>query len=257
MKALIALVSAAVICGAAVAAEEKPYEPDENTVLLLHLDEGEGEVAKDSSSAGLNAKLEAAPRRPTWEKEGKFGACLRFDGDNADHDGDKQGDADSLVFNCGGKLAPYPALTVEMWIKPERLPDQQAVFNRDGGGRYNLFLMRNRILFNMVVTKPEAKGKRTWAQVVSDPLVQPNQWQHVAAVCDGENLILYHNGTKVKTAPLAGRPTKGASHVTIARDGDRRPTSIRGFKGLIDEIRVSKVARDAKEFSVAAEPAVK
>jgi len=83
------------------AAEETPYEPDENTVLLLHMDEGEGEVTADGSPSRLTVSLESPPRQPVWEEQGKFGRCLHFDGDNADADGEGTGDADGLIFSCG------------------------------------------------------------------------------------------------------------------------------------------------------------
>lgn len=252
MRILVALLSVAVICGVAGAAEEKPYEPDENTVLLLHMDEGAGEEAKDSSASGLTAKFDVEPRKPTWEKAGKFGGCLRFDGDSADNDGDGKGDADSLVINDPGKLGPTPQLTVEMWIKPERLEANQAMFNRAGGGRYNFFLESTRLFFIMRVNT-EA-GKKAWASITSPQVLKLNEWQHIAAVCDGKDLMLYHNGRKVKEAAITGTPSAGGALTTIARDGDLRctPGGIRGYEGLIDEIRISKIARDPKEFNVAA-----
>ena len=87
--------SALLMAALCSAAEEKPYEPDEHTVLLLHMDQDKGEVTADASVSGLEVTLLPAPRRPTWEEHGMFSGCLRFDGVNADEDGDGKGDADA------------------------------------------------------------------------------------------------------------------------------------------------------------------
>ena len=73
-------------------------------VLYLHFDEGEGEVAKDSSGSGNDGKIYGA----TWVKEGKIGPALSFDG------------VDDYV-DCGNdaRLNITEALTVELWIRPQ------------------------------------------------------------------------------------------------------------------------------------------
>jgi hypothetical protein len=119
----VALVVAAPTWGAA----EAPCQPDEYTVLLLHLDEGRGETATDSSASALDAAMMGAPRAPKGEPDRVYGACLRFDGVNADEDGDGQGDADALVFRDHGQLGASDGLTVEAWIHPEPVDTNQGI----------------------------------------------------------------------------------------------------------------------------------
>ena len=244
----IVIAASLMILAPAPAVEERPYEPDEHTVLLLHMDEGEGQTTADSSPSGLPVRLEAMPRQPVWEQQGKFGRCLRFDGDNADADGDGEGNADGLIFADEGQLQGGEGLTGEAWIKPESIVGAQGILTRTGGCRYNLFAQGAALYFNMSLI---ADGERQWLQLRTGDVLQADQWQHVAASYDGAMARIYLNGREVASQAATGEPTTGGSGTCIGRDGDLRPgdTTIRGFRGLIDELRISNVART--EFNVA------
>ena len=225
-----------------------PFKKDADTILLLHFDEQQGAIAKDASDLGLDFRFDSNKARvPKWSREGLFGGAIALDGENADKDGDKQGDADAVLCRAAGKLAPSPHLTVELWIRPARIADRpsQSLFNRSGGrGRYNLFIEGSALFFNLSVVKD---GKPGWAYCHSPKgVVVADLWQHVAVTYDGAFLRLYHNGREMDKTPVKGKVFMGGGPgvTTIGRDGDVRPfKGIRGFKGLIDEVRVSKVAR--------------
>ncbi len=224
------------------AAEETPYEPDENTVLLLHMDEGEGEVTADGSPSRLTVSLESPPRQPVWEEQGKFGRCLHFDGDNADADGDGTGDADGLIFADEGQLQVGEGLTVEAWIKPERLVGAQGILTRVGGCRYNLFAQGAALYLSMSMI---ADGESRWLQLRTGDVLIANQWQHVAVTYDRTMARIFVNGREVASQRATGQPTTGGTRSSIGRDTDLRPgdSTIRGFRGLIDEVRISNIAR--------------
>ena len=179
---------------ASYAAEEKPYEPDENTVLLLHMDEGEGEMTADASASELEVRLEAPPRQPAWAEEGMCGKGLRFDGVNDDEDGDGKGDADGLIVSDEGELAPKQGLTVEAWVKPERLPGYMGVLTRDSGGRYNFHVSGTGLYFNMLMAR---EGGTAWGRLTVGSVLVLGKWQHLAATYDGEAIRLYVNGVDV------------------------------------------------------------
>lgn len=234
------------------AAEEKPYEADEHAVLLLHMDEGEGEVTADASASELQVRLEEPPRQPTWEEEGMFGKCLRFDGVNTDEDGDGKGDADALIFTDDGELAPKEELTVEAWIKPANLPAYMGILTRDSGARYNFYVQKSGLYFLVAMQR---EGGTDWGRLTVGNVLTPGKWQHVAATYDGEAIRLYVNGVEVGKQSVSGKPAEGGTTSHIGCDGDLRPldSAIRGFKGLIDEVRVSNIART--EFNVSEERA--
>jgi len=244
------LALALLLAGPTWAAEERAYEPDGHTVLLLHLDGGGEESAQDASASGLAVQLLPPPRRPTWDESGMFGACLRFDGVNADEDGDGRGDADGLQFTDAGRLQPAEGLTVEAWVFPERVDGNQAILSRAGGARYGLFLYESALYFSMQVTRD---GEADWARIKINGVVQAGRWQHLAVTYDGEVLRAYVSGVQVGESAVQGTPTAGEAVTVIGCDTDSRPldSAIRGFKGLIDEVRVSNVART--EFNVSEE----
>jgi len=248
-----ALIVPAILLSASVwAGPEVAYEPDAATVLLLHFDEAGGDVAGDASGSQLKAGLLGPPRRPVWEAKGRFGGCLRFDGVNADQDGDGRGDADALLFKDNAKLQPDPGLTVEAWINPGRVTGAQAILSRSGGARYCFFLTEASLYFSLQVTQA---GKPGWERLRTPGVVRAGTWQHVAITCDGKRIGAYVDGCRVAETAMTGAALSGESNTVIGADTDSRPidSAIRGFEGLIDEVRVSNVART--EFNVSEERA--
>ena len=233
-----------------LAGAETAYEPDEHTVLLLHFDEGSGGKAADASASGLRADLLPEPRRPLWVAEGKFGGCLRFDGVNEDEDGDGRGDADALWFRDGGKLQAGSGLTVEAWIKPEVTDRNQGLVSRSGGARYCFFVYGTSLYFSL---QKAGTGAAAWIRGFGRNGVTAGVWQHVAVTYDGERLRLYRDGHMVGEEACSGEPLTGESVTMIGCDTDSRPlpSAIRGYQGLIDEVRVSNTARTS--FNVSAE----
>jgi len=232
------------------AAQEQPYEPDEHTALLLHFDEREGRSAADASASRLKPELLSAPREPLWEPDGMFGGCLRFDGINEDKDGDGRGDGDALWSRDEGVLQPGDGLTVEAWVKPDRLEGSQSIVSRAGGGRYCLFLRGRSVYFSMQMQGPTASS---WRRLLTPGLLVTGKWQHLAVTYDGKTIRGYLNGREVAEAAAAGTPTTGKAITVIGCDTDSRPlpSAIRSFKGLIDELRISNVARE--RFNVSEE----
>ncbi len=246
----ILLAFALVVAAPAWGAAEAPYQPDEHTVLLLPFDEGRGETATDSSVSGLDAAMMGAPRAPKWEPDGMFGACLRFDGVNADEDGDGRGDADALVFRDQGQLGAADGLTVEAWIHPERVDTNQGIIARAGGARWCFYIYGDTLYFSMQM---KSEGDPLWQRARSGHVIRTNEWQHVAAVYDGETIRLFVNARQVAEEPATGEPMAGPSLSVIGCDTDSRPidSAIRGFRGMMDEVRVSNVAR--VDFAVSEE----
>ncbi len=235
------------VASCAWAAEERPYDADAHTVLLLHFDDAGDERTPDASPSGLDATLLPPPRRPTWEASGMFGGCLRFDGVSADEDGDGSGDADGLVIRDNGELRPGEGLTVEAWVRPDGVDRNQAILTRSGAARYCLYLYGSALYFPMLTTRD---GKADWVQLKVPGVIEAGRWQHVAVTYDGEMLRAYVDGVQVGESAVDGVLTTGPAVTIIGCDTDSRPLdyAIRGFKGLIDEVRVSNVTRS--EFNV-------
>jgi len=213
-----------------------PLEPDPHTIALLHLDETKGTLAKDASPNGNDARLEAPPRQPVWCPHGRIGGCLLFDGRNPDENGDKQGDADGLYWPKGAAHVPSRAgFTVELWVRHAHLDGWQFYFvNRSSF----YFLAKQNRLF-VTLRTPNAKD---WLQLYSSPCLQAGLWHHVAFTYDRASVRIFCDGREVGRTAIQG-PMAGGGPAIVGHDSDLRPSQIRGFCGLMDEIRVSKIAR--------------
>ena len=219
-----------------------PYKTDEYTLTLLHFDEGEGTVAQDASGRGNNADLEGSPNEPTWYKPGRFGACLALDGKNADEDGDKKGDADGLILQKGGSIDPDGSgFTVELWVNHKNLIGKQYYLASAGNsvGRYVFQSVGNGVEIMFLVDKEK------WSRVHVTNVLTVGVWHHVAFTYDKKFLRVYIDGVEKERVPAEGKiPGGSRNHSTcIGHDWDRNPNSIRSFAGMIDELRVSNIAR--------------
>jgi len=214
-------------------------EADAHTVSLLHLDEQQGTTAADASANGLNAELEPSPNNPEWRPHGRFGGCLELDGDNPDGNGDEKGDADGLNWADGaGPVANAAGFTLELWVKHKHLNGWQFYILRRGGGMNYGFVAKKDRLY--VGFKP-AGGE--WVEVWSDACLRAGEWHHIAFTYDREQVRIYCDGDLRGATPVKGELGQGKGYALIGHDSDRRPSQIRGFCGLMDEIRVSNVAR--------------
>jgi RHS repeat-associated protein len=80
--------------------------------------------------------------------------------------------------------------------------------------------------------------------VNSSAAIQPGQWAHIAGTYDGSNLIVYTNGLPSVSLAQTGAISYGTSEdLDIGTNSPYR--SIQAINGLIDEARISTVARSA------------
>ncbi len=84
-----------------------------------------------------------------------------------------------------------------------------------------------------------------WPEAVSEPIMNANQWHHVAAVKTGNTLQLYINGNLSATTNLPGEPVHNNQVVVI---GESSGFPGRQWRGLIDEVRVWNISRTAEEI---------
>ena len=234
------LMAGAAWAEAAAPATPRPMPLDEHTVLLYRFDAGQGNKVQDHSATGMDAALQNPPNAPRWV-QGILGGALYFDGEYRDADDDKQGDADGVKVPDDGRLGPKEQITLECWFKPERLAGTQYLFSRGAGGRYSLRLNGNAVEWLMYF-----QAKPPYRSLYSpEGLVKANSWYHVAGSYDGTRMRIHLNGVEVAACEIKLKPRAGGARTFIGRDEDSRPSpsAIRGFRGWIDELRLSNVAR--------------
>ncbi len=201
------------VCAAgAIAQSPQPPALDYATLLLLRFDR-----APVSDAGPLHMRIDA-PRAVL--AEGRFGRALD----------PRRGEAPYFHFDSAA--APTDAFTLECWVRMDAPCAERLARIAGRSSVFGFYTGRGTRLTFYVNTKPN-----NWKSIgASLPL---KKWTHIAGTFDGETMRLYLNGK------LAGRlsnpgelvENRAAFYVGAEAGGRYR------FPGLIDEVRLSKIAR--------------
>lgn len=208
----------------------KAPEADEATVFLLHLDEGTGYLLKDSSK--FNNESETMGKS-TWVP-GKFGKALSFDGE-------------VKGINCGGGGRDYipewdfgetTDFTVEYWMKSESQKKTQAIINRVSPG-FMMYLAHGKM--EAVVTDSTGGSLKVFSRMK----ITDGEWHHIALVAERKGQItLYVDGEICAAESMKGIKDLNNKTRNLLIAYINTPDSF--FEGVMDEIRISNVARKMK-----------
>ena len=204
---------------------DRQLASDGNTVLLLHLNEGEG-TPRDSSTSWQTISVGGA----LWTEEGKFGAAMRFEDAAAQvHD--------DPAFRMSDEM------TIECWVRPSAaaLADQNyhiIVTKHEANPSESDSRLRLALLEGKVSAHGGLTGRTT---------LEPDKWYHIAYVVKGTYATggrewIFINGVLDAEAPTLWRGVTQAGNLNIGGRAEKRMGGL--FNGLIDELRVSNVARD-------------
>ena len=200
---------------------QKPYSVDKNTILLSHLDRGP--YARNKANPQKRGKID----KVTWKLKGKFRACLFFDGNS------------SLSFERLSWV--YPARRIEMWIQADKPSIGPVVLYNEveSPGCNTLMLLRKD---GTLVYQRWYCGKEL-DKVVTRKKISFKKWNHIAVeMFEKQNEVkIILNGKQVVkgTAFVPGSTTFFSVGLGYIKEGIKYP----GFKGKIDELRVSKIKR--------------
>jgi len=223
----IALVVLAMVVGlgGAAGAEpvdlSKPFEPDNDTICLFHLDDVATGELKDSTPGGKSGKVE----QPT-AAEGKFAGALDCDGD--------KGWADVTGLAGRDGLA---AITVECWVKLRQRPVGDVVC------RGNQYMIR---LSNSVIASFWIDG--AWRNVRGNWPVPVDRWTHLAITWDQrkKEVGVYLDGRQDVAESPEGLTdgVLGGGLGMMRLGGHTWQSPAPNLDGLLDEVRVSSVVRE-------------
>lgn len=199
-------------------------EIDPRTVVgMWDFDEGEGDIAKDSSSHGNDGTLVGGPK---WA-DGKFGTALEFDG------------VDDYV-DCGNaQMLHIPRGTMMAWIKVHTDKDSglSAVTLPFGDSRrweppfrsLGLGAVQGEPVFWIAIN---AENKEFLSGVL-----QLHRWHHMAITYDGAMRRGYIDGEEVFAYVFNGEiEYSGAPSCVIGTRGKDSPGEF--FNGVIDEVAI-------------------
>ena len=204
------------------------YIPDENTLGLWHFNDGK---VTDESDNGVKADIEgkgAWDNNQDWNKEKVAGKSFKFDGNTA------------ISLGKADELIPDIAITVEAWVYPEDLTGWRLICaNWDGPpGAFHLGVSNGGAKFHINTSKGTSSAEAGGA-------LELEKWQHIAGTFDSKSIKLYIDGKEAASTNHSGKLQKGDYDVVIGSKNTRQFK----WKGLIDEVRISDIARDTDVLS--------
>lgn len=170
----------------------------------------------------------------------------------------------ALEFNGHSQYVTIPQLfpqqtadfTVEAWAVPRRVdPDgpMQGIVELSGKSSIHVSITSDGDLASTYVKDIWSNGKSPAAGVIGKSQLAESELCHVATVWDGDHLILFIDGHPVGAMEthlvprMNDLPPFSLIGAMLGFDG-RSLTVINHFNGIIDEVRISNVARYSEDF---------
>lgn len=172
-------------------------------------DEGQGDVASDSTGKGHTAKVSGAG----WSQLSS-GYAISMDGID-----------DYLDCGESAALGISGPVSVELWIKPTRKAQGMSTILGEGTQTYLLSYYNTEVCdWYIGDGSNSVRGKLTLGD-----------WNHVVACFDGTQLKMWINGRLTSEKESKFKSYKPAGHCNI---GSRGGADVPRFKGLIDSVRI-------------------
>jgi len=143
-------------------------------------------------------------------------------------------------------------ITLEAWVKPEARDDNNirasVVANLQLAG-VGIHLSGDRWLFHV---NDGHKSNYGYVSIGANEKTEFDKLIHIAAVFDGKNVRLYIDGKQQDSIKQTTLEHVASPHdFMIGADPDGKGLSHQFFNGVIDEVRISKVARYTEDFEPA------
>ncbi len=177
------------------------------------LDEMAGTIAFDSSGLENHGKLGGDPR---WVA-GYFGGALDLDGTD-----------DYVEIDALANDIKTNNFSVSVWIKTAQVGDDDVIIGSNTGGSHDFILgVAGGFLF------VEATGANTYP-----PVINNNQWHHIAYVRDGTTAYAYTDGVLVGTETASGSPSM-ETRWSIGQEWDSNDSSDPSdeYDGIVDDVQ--------------------
>lgn len=207
---------------------------DEHTIALWLFNEGEGDTVADSSGHGHNGIFNGNPK---WAKA-RYGNGLQF-----------PGDASGYVVVDSSPLFEVQELTIEALVKvEEHTGTWQGIVAKQEAGctnrNYGIWVHNTKEVFHAQIG---ANGGCQYS-IDGTTVITDNEWHYLAFTFDGEVGRLYIDGVLDAESPYNAPPFFSDDPVTI---GVPNLGNANGLRGIIDEMRISNIARTEDEIKEA------
>ena len=206
---------------------------DANTALVYHFSE-HGTPPIDASASGINAKNAGIATDSSM-----IGTGLKLDGKVA------------LTIPTGPSLFwnDDAAMTWSAWIKPAMSQPNAVIYIRREGRKAFIIAADNGVPY-VEVTQANGATQRSSAGAS----IAANSWHHLAVVAAGSKITLFLDGESYATliAPLPGMNNEAMIGGDVEAGSTDAAAGEAGFKGEIDELEISKIARTPSFIKLAA-----
>jgi len=133
--------------------------------------------------------------------------------------------------------APDGPLTLECWVWAKSFDRHAELLAKTESSEYGIYVREGRASFVI-----HLDGKCANAST-KEPILKPEQWHHIAGVYDGRFVSLYVDGQRVAQVKRSGKRTLNDLPLMIGAGVDGSGAADSLFRGAIDEVRLSSVAR--------------
>jgi len=197
---------------------------DEHFVLVTHMrDDPDSSHVRDSTSYANNGTKKAAGE-PAVTTDGQIDDAQDFDGVD-----------DYVEVPHSTSLDIIGNITIEAWLKHDNTESEFIVAKREASNAYSLYTSATHTPgFEVFIG-----GARRYVE--GSTVLSAATWYHVVGTYDGENLRIYLNGEINGTTPQTGNIDSTTDPVRIGW----AIADFFSFDGIIDEVRISNVARSA------------
>jgi len=233
MKTLL-VCSILVVLSLALASTAVQAKIDENTVAVWLFNEGKGDAVKDMSDNGHDGKFNGNPK---WVKA-KFGMGLELPGDASGY----------VVAKDSDKLK-LEELTIEALVKVEKPTGKwQGIICKQNSGctarNYGIWVHNTKGVLHAEI----GSGGGCDYSVDGTTVITDNKWHYLAFTYDGKMGRVYVDGNMETEKPYGKTPFHSDDPITI---GVPNLNNANGLLGIIDEARISNVARTESEIKEA------
>lgn len=129
------------------------------------------------------------------------------------------------------------AFTIEAWLFAERFDSRTGLLCKTEGSDYGIFVNDGRPSFSVHLDGAYVAAR------APEVVLEVGRWHHVAGVYDGQSVSLYVDGQLVANKSGSGKRDTNALPLIIGADVNRNGFPSDPFYGMIDEVRLSDIAR--------------
>ena len=237
-----------------------PYGVDDHTIALWTFDEDHNTFVSDSLGSNDGRAIGGVTLAP-----GRFGMARKFAG---------EGVGSYLEIPSNSSLNVSQAISIEIWVLPrsfdlgswnqsEELLNKGGHWHLSGRNRYGMSVTRNgsrpdgstdeltSIKFAFEISEWSTNDEAPCACAVSSIWHEPDHWYFVVGTYDGTRARLYVNGQlEAQSEEFVGLTTDNDEPLFINNhtffEGTAQSSGRMG--GLIDEVRISNIARTGEEI---------